>query len=1009
MQKKFIKSTFILTTLILMIFFGIARADDSKTIYDQYFIYKIKDSQIGYGHITQKVKTKNGKNIILTNKHSEQKIQRFGFTVKMKQDSQFVEDELGIPVSFSLTTQSPGENSRIQGEFITADRTFITSTVNGIKKTEEIKLNKKILFPYGIYKLFKDNSDKDKIEYSTIDPSVDFRIITFSAEKIGNESLNTDNLSESYTKYKVVMDLLPNINSIEWYDSQGRPVKELSSVFNIESVAVEKDKILSKTKGFDILNQSLIPVIASFTDPFMLDQVNYKVEAQNQDPENVFISDNRQRVIQVTGNTAYLKIKNEHKPDEKYIYPVNSKGLTEFLKSSPFITSKDVAIKAQAISLTGQEKDAYKIVKVMEKWVFDTITKKDFSVNFANAKEVLKTKKGDCTEHSILLASVLRAAGIPSKVVIGLMYTDRPEKAFAYHMWVKAYIGKWVNLDPSFPNENFSPVHIAMYETPLNSLSNRTDIVLNIIKSFTNLKINILNFSQNMDINTNLSSGKLPVDDKFKVSNFFKNSDKLKKNNNNEVNAEGSKSAEEYMKSAYFNYSQGRTKAAFDNFKSASIIIPYNDDYLDINLAQNLAELGFFNLSNEKLKNIYTPEIWNRKISDIKQICFPKKFLSLEQEMILADALSNTIFQKNPNKTIELINSNKELLNNDYTHYVLAKAYNAKNDTKNALEELKKIADKNPDNLTYRFEIAQVYISKNELKKAKNEMDFILKHNIIDEKFSKQLQIQNCWLNFKIERKNKLKSQYYLAKYYQEKGELNSAIDILNKLINDKFNDAILYDLLGDIYLSSNQVEKAKSSYKIALELNKEDTHAITGLGDIEFLKKNYNGSLPEYQKANKISGNSIEIMNKVADNYRLLSEDEEAYKFYNKVLSLDNHNFKANYDLGMMYSDMGDLNKAKLYFIKALSVKPFNIKCWLELARIEINNKNYFLAKTYLIPVNHINGQNPEYYFYLGLIHKNNENFLDARLNFNTALELKPQYSEVLKELKELNSLNQL
>ena len=84
----------------------------------------------------------------------------------------------------------------------------------------------------------------------------------------------------------------------------------------------------------------------------------------------------------------------------------------------------------------------------------------------------MKNKEGDCTEHSILLAALLRAAGIPSRIVVGLMYTEVPEKAFAYHMWVQAYVGKWINLDSSFPpSDNFSPVHISLYETALNSLS----------------------------------------------------------------------------------------------------------------------------------------------------------------------------------------------------------------------------------------------------------------------------------------------------------------------------------------------------------------------------------------------------------------------------------------------------------------------------------------------------------------------------------------------------------
>jgi len=976
MKKRFIKYTLSLAVLALITLFATARAENSKIVYDQYFIYKVKDAQIGFGHTTQKTDVQNGKNVIITDSHVEQKLQRFGFVIKILLDSEFVEDESGNPVSFYSINQNQGDNSKIQGQFVSDNEVSVTSTANGISKTENVKLNKKILFPYAINQLFKNNPDRDKIEYSTIDTSLDFRVINFSAQKLDTESLNESCLNGNYNKYNVVMDLLPNINNTEWHDSEGRTVKEASSIFNIECLAVDKDKISGETKSFDILDKSLIPVNTSITDPSDIEQINYKIEITNGAHENLFVSDSRQRIIQATGRTTYLKIKNEQMPEEKYSYPVNTKGLEEYLKSGPFINSDDNAIKMQSIYLLGQEKDAYKIAKTMEKWVYDSVKTKDFSVNFANAKDVLKNKKGDCTEHSVLLASLLRSAGIPSKVVIGLMYTDRPETAFAYHMWVKAYIGKWINLDPSFPQtENFSPVHIALYETPLNNLSNRSDMIVNLVKSFANIKINILNFSQiqnDTDKKKVSPADNLPVDDRFKVSNFLPSQESP----TNTDNIDG------YLKQASVEYSNSNIKAAYDNYIKAINLISYNDDYLQVILATKLAEQGFLNLSNERLKNIYTPEIWNNKTSEIKQIYFPKKFITPEKELILAGALSKLNSSKDPDGAIAVINQNKDLSGYEYARYILAKAYIAKNDSKDAMEILQKITGQNPKNINYKFELAQLYISKNELKKAKNLMDFILKQNITDENLLNSINIQNYWLNFKLDRKVKLKSQYYLAKYYQAKGDTASAIGILNKLTDEKYKETVVYDFLGEIYLSLNQTDKAELNFKKSLALDNEDFQAIIGLGDIDFIQDKYNDSLQKYLKAEKISDDSVDLLCKIAENYKLLSREENAYTYFNRALVLDSMNFKANLGLGRMYFDMGDYNKAKQYLTKALTIKPFTEDIWLKLAMVEINNKNYFLAKTYLIPVSHIDSKSSDYYYYLELINKNNQNFNEAKEN---------------------------
>ena len=40
-------------------------------------------------------------------------------------------------------------------------------------------------------------------------------------------------------------------------------------------------------------------------------------------------------------------------------------------------------------------------------------TEKDLSVGFATAADVARTAQGDCTEHAVLLAALLRASDIP--------------------------------------------------------------------------------------------------------------------------------------------------------------------------------------------------------------------------------------------------------------------------------------------------------------------------------------------------------------------------------------------------------------------------------------------------------------------------------------------------------------------------------------------------------------------------------------------------------------------
>ena len=98
---------------------------------------------------------------------------------------------------------------------------------------------------------------------------------------------------------------------------------------------------------------------------------------------------------------------------------------------------------------------------------------KHLSTAYASASETARTGSGDCTEHAVLLAALLKARGIPARVCHGLVYVEQGGSAisgqaevdamgnvveaggatsmtgqFGWHMWSQAMInGHWHDLD----------------------------------------------------------------------------------------------------------------------------------------------------------------------------------------------------------------------------------------------------------------------------------------------------------------------------------------------------------------------------------------------------------------------------------------------------------------------------------------------------------------------------------------------------------------------------------
>src|SRR5262249_14905312 len=99
-------------------------------------------------------------------------------------------------------------------------------------------------------------------------------------------------------------------------------------------------------------------------------------------------------------------------------------------------------------------------------WVGKNL-KKEYGASADQASDVLRRMRGDCTEHSLLTVALMRAAGIPARRVDGVVYLVNDEDhvpALYWHEWVEAYVGEWIQLDPTFNQPVADPTHFALGE-----------------------------------------------------------------------------------------------------------------------------------------------------------------------------------------------------------------------------------------------------------------------------------------------------------------------------------------------------------------------------------------------------------------------------------------------------------------------------------------------------------------------------------------------------------------
>jgi transglutaminase-like putative cysteine protease len=164
--------------------------------------------------------------------------------------------------------------------------------------------------------------------------------------------------------------------------------------------------------------------------------------------------------------------------------PVRDQRLNPFLQPTAFVQSDHPRIRALAQEIAGGEKDARQAALRIKDWVFKEIAKEP-TVSVPNALEVLRTKKGDCNEHTVLFNALARAAGIPAKTVVGVVYLNG---AFYYHAWSEIWLGNWISLDSVLNQFPADVTHIKFLEGEI-------DQQIDILQLIGNLKIQVIEAS----------------------------------------------------------------------------------------------------------------------------------------------------------------------------------------------------------------------------------------------------------------------------------------------------------------------------------------------------------------------------------------------------------------------------------------------------------------------------------------------------------------------------------
>ncbi len=262
------------------------------------------------------------------------------------------------------------------------------------------------------------------------------------------------------------------LSSTLWVSKEGETMKTYTDALDIRSFRAEKifAESVRDAVSCEALTKTKITLVAPINDFETTKNLIFKIRHPDIDPKRLLPGRTNQSVKTLTIFSAYVNVfaMNEKSPPPEGVTP---ELIVDPLctKLSPIIQSDDPIVKKLASQFFEDKSLGETALERLRRGVFNLIkTKTPYSPLMSTAAEVARSQSGDCIDHAMLLAAVVRARGVPARVAIGLVFNGfREEPAMVLHSWTEVYLkDHWVCIDASVDASSTNASYLKLVDTP---------------------------------------------------------------------------------------------------------------------------------------------------------------------------------------------------------------------------------------------------------------------------------------------------------------------------------------------------------------------------------------------------------------------------------------------------------------------------------------------------------------------------------------------------------------
>ena len=467
---------------------------------ERWFAITIGGSHAGWLH---QVRSSDGRRY-QTVQEMQIELNRAGQNMSVGSSATFIEGKDGQPIEITVV-QLMGASEVKRKITFTSDGVNVVTMQGDRTHQASQPLPTGSWFMPAAMERFVDTRLKSKaktIQYRTVDVEMGFRIIDVEMKRrlVGPDTVTIDGREIPVVAFDSKVAGVP-MTSHEVYDQAGELIRSVTSLPIGDMVTQRATQEMAQTDAEqlpEIMVQTFVKPNRSIPNSLATSTARYRLKSSS-DVLSTLPSAGAQ-YVEHGENIGWVDVVVDvfaRQPATK-----EEQSSEEFLQSSVVVDGEDPAIKKLvATALISAGDSDLEQAEAMRRFVHEYISTKSLNTAFATASEVARSREGDCSEHAVLLAALLRSHGIPARSAAGLIYAEQfadRDDIFGWHMWTQAMIdGAWVDLDATLPGR-FSASHILVGTSSLIDGSMAEDLIA-MLGLMGNLEIEVVSVHYDQD------------------------------------------------------------------------------------------------------------------------------------------------------------------------------------------------------------------------------------------------------------------------------------------------------------------------------------------------------------------------------------------------------------------------------------------------------------------------------------------------------------------------------